>query len=161
MRLRTLVLLALCGCPVRVELSDGSVPQEDSGSSFDVGNSNHDDEVRAAIRELNTVWLTPARGYSARAPLEVEWIVLTHFRADHVGAFEALFSGADPIVLTGGVVHRGFVDVGAGRLYVTKRALAGGQGPGLVDVNGRVVVQTVEQGGGYWIQDAAAASVRR
>ena len=49
----------------------------------------------------------------------------------------------------------------SGRLYVTRRAPAGGQGPGLVDANGRVVVQTVEQGGGYWIQDAAAPSLRR
>lgn len=79
---------------------------------IDVGNSNHDDEVKAAIRELNTQWLTPARGYRARAPLEVEWILLTHFHADHVGAFEPLLTGGDPLVLTRGVVHRGFVDVG-------------------------------------------------
>jgi len=81
---------------------------------IDVGNSNHDDEVRAAIRELNTVWLTAERGYRARAPLEVEWIVLTHFHGDHVGAFEKLTSGAEPLSITRGVVHRGFVDVGPG-----------------------------------------------
>lgn len=81
---------------------------------IDVGNSNHDDEVRSALRELNTTWLTPERGYRTRAPLEVEWVVLTHFHADHVGAFEPLTSGADPLLITRGVVHRGFVDVGPG-----------------------------------------------
>lgn len=81
---------------------------------IDVGNSNHDDDLRAAIRELNTTWLIPSRGYRARAPLEVDWLVLTHFHADHVGGFDALFSGADPLLVTGGVVHRGFVDVGPG-----------------------------------------------
>ncbi len=81
---------------------------------LDVGNSNHDDEVRAALRELNTTWLTPQRGYRTRAPLEVEWIVLTHFHADHIGAFESLTSGTDPLLITRGVVHRGFVDVGPG-----------------------------------------------
>lgn len=79
---------------------------------IDVGNSNHDDELRTALRELNTTWLTAARGYRARAPLEVEWVLLTHFHADHIGGFEPLTSGADAIVPTRGVVHRGFVDVG-------------------------------------------------
>ncbi|MDP1919980.1 MAG: MBL fold metallo-hydrolase [Myxococcales bacterium] len=81
---------------------------------IDVGNSNHDDELRAAIRELNTQWLTAARGFRARAPLEVDWVILTHFHADHVAAFDALTSGADALVITRGVVHRGFVDVGPG-----------------------------------------------
>lgn len=77
----------------------------------DVGNSNHDDEVLAAVRELNTTWLTPQRGYRQRGETEVEWIVLTHFHADHVGAFASL---ADAVTITRGVLHRGFVDVGAG-----------------------------------------------
>ncbi|MBL8937386.1 MAG: MBL fold metallo-hydrolase [Archangium sp.] len=81
---------------------------------IDVGNSNHDDEVRAAVRELNTQWLTPARGYPrTRAPLEIDWMILSHFHADHIGAFEALVT-TDPLTITGGVVHRGFVDVGGG-----------------------------------------------
>ncbi len=79
---------------------------------IDVGNSNHDDDVLAAVRELNTQWLTPARGFPrARGELEVDWVVLTHFHADHVGAFDAL---ASTLAITGGVVHRGFVDVGPG-----------------------------------------------
>lgn len=81
---------------------------------IDVGNSNHDDDVRAAVRELNNTWLIPSRGYRARAPLEVDWILLTHFHADHLGGFDALVTGNDPVQVTGGVVHRGFVDVGAG-----------------------------------------------
>ncbi len=79
---------------------------------IDVGNSNHDDEVRAAVRELNTQWLTPARGYPrTRGALEVDWVILSHFHADHIGAFEKLTS-TDPLTITGGVIHRGFVDVG-------------------------------------------------
>lgn len=78
---------------------------------IDVGNSNHDDDVRAAVSELNTQWLTPARGYRQRGELEVEWVLLTHFHADHIGAFDAL---ASQLTITRGVIHRGFVDVGAG-----------------------------------------------
>lgn len=108
----------------QLELPPGVIPFPRSGEAavlvgadgtlvvIDVGNSNHDDEVRAAVRELNTQWLTAARGYRARAPLEVDWVILTHFHADHVGAFERLTSGAEPLTITGGVVHRGFVDVG-------------------------------------------------
>jgi glyoxylase-like metal-dependent hydrolase (beta-lactamase superfamily II) len=79
---------------------------------LDVGNSNHADRVREAVRELNTVHLTPARGFAARAPLQVEWIVITHFHADHVGAFEPLVTGDEPLAITGGVVYRGHVDLG-------------------------------------------------
>ncbi len=78
---------------------------------IDVGNSNHDDDVVDAVRELNTQWLTPARGYRQRGELEVDWVLLTHFHADHIGAFDSL---AASLTITRGVVHRGFVDVGAG-----------------------------------------------
>ncbi|MFT3713951.1 MAG: MBL fold metallo-hydrolase [Archangium sp.] len=79
---------------------------------IDVGNSNHDDDVIAAVRELNTQWLTTARGYArARGELEVDWVLLTHFHADHIAAFDAL---ASQLTITRGVVHRGFVDVGPG-----------------------------------------------
>jgi L-ascorbate metabolism protein UlaG (beta-lactamase superfamily) len=109
----------------QLELPPGVVPFPRSGEAavlvgpdgtlvlIDVGNSNHDDEVRAAVRELNTQWLTPARGYArARTPLEVDWVILTHFHADHIGAFAGLTSGAEPLSITKGVLHRGFVDVG-------------------------------------------------
>lgn len=71
---------------------------------LDVGNSNHDDEVRARVAQLNQ-----ARGRPAG---QVEWIVLTHFHGDHVGAMEGLFTGSAPLTVTRGVVHRGFVDLG-------------------------------------------------
>lgn len=80
---------------------------------IDVGNSNHHTQVRDAVRSLNTQWLTPARGYRQRAALEVEWMILTHFHADHVGSFAALTTGSDPLSVTRGVIHRGFVDVGS------------------------------------------------
>lgn len=73
---------------------------------LDVGNSNHDDELRARIAQLNQ-----ARGRPAG---QVEWIILTHFHGDHVGAMEGLFSGSAPLTVTRGVVHRGFVDLGEG-----------------------------------------------
>jgi hypothetical protein len=78
---------------------------------IDVGNSSHADEVKAAVIELNTQWLTVARGYRARAPTEVEWILLTHFHGDHIGAFGTLV-GPNALRVTKGVIHRGFVDVG-------------------------------------------------
>ncbi|MBL8912691.1 MAG: MBL fold metallo-hydrolase [Archangium sp.] len=78
---------------------------------IDVGNSNHDDEILAAVSELNTQLLTPGRGYRQRAEFEVEYVLLTHFHADHIGSFDAL---ASQLNITRGVVHRGFVDVGPG-----------------------------------------------
>ncbi len=82
---------------------------------LDVGNSIHDDTVREAVRRLNTRDLTPARGYPRqRGPLEVDWVLLTHFHADHVGGYENLVHGSDPIQITRGVVHRGFTDLGSG-----------------------------------------------
>ncbi len=80
---------------------------------MDIGNSSHDDEVRALVRALNTSWVTPARGFPrARGALEVEWVVISHAHADHLGAFADLFTRGEPLQVTRGVVHRGFVDVG-------------------------------------------------
>ncbi|MCK6550141.1 MBL fold metallo-hydrolase, partial [Myxococcota bacterium] len=80
----------------------------------DVGNGSHDDDVRDVVRALNTRDLVPARGFAARSPMQVEWIVITHFHGDHFGALEDLFSGREPIELVHGLVHRGFVDLGDG-----------------------------------------------
>lgn len=79
---------------------------------LDVGNVMHADDVRDYIRWLNEDVLTPERGYPPRAPLQVEWIVLTHFHSDHIGAFERLVVDSPPLVGTLGVVHRGFVGLG-------------------------------------------------
>lgn len=82
---------------------------------MDVGNSSHDDEIRALVRTLNTTFVTPDQGFPRlRDPLEVDWIVLSHMHSDHAGGFRDLLSGADGIRVTKGVVHRGFVDLGAG-----------------------------------------------
>lgn len=82
---------------------------------LDVGNSNHDDEVREAVIALNTKVLTPKRGYPRqRGEREVEWMVLTHNHGDHIGAAAELLDGKGALQITRGVVHRGHVDLGAG-----------------------------------------------
>ncbi len=81
----------------------------------DVGNDSHDDDLRAAIKHLNTVELTPARGYPARTPLQVEWVILTHFHVDHIGGFDDLITTSkEPLTIVHGIVHRGLVDLGDG-----------------------------------------------
>ncbi|MCB9739989.1 MAG: MBL fold metallo-hydrolase [Deltaproteobacteria bacterium] len=81
---------------------------------IDVGNDKHAGQVRALVETLNSSWLTTERGYPARSKRQVEWIVLTHFHADHGGGLEDLLQGDDALALQHGVVHRGWVDVGDG-----------------------------------------------
>ncbi len=82
---------------------------------LDMGNSVHDDEVRAAVIDLNTNRLTPANGFPARDERQVDWVIVTHVHGDHVGAFEKLFVNTSvPLDVRRGIVHRGFVDLGAG-----------------------------------------------
>jgi Metallo-beta-lactamase superfamily len=81
---------------------------------IDVGNNSHDDDVRGAVLALNTVDLTPARGFTARDPLAVDWVVLTHFHGDHIGAMTDLLTSSQALKVQQGIVHRGFVDLGAG-----------------------------------------------
>ena len=90
------------------------VGPEGSIALLDIGNSTHDDEVRDAVRELNTQWLTPANGFAARDPLQVEWIIITHVHGDHVGSFQNLLMSGDSLTGLKGIVHRGFVDLGEG-----------------------------------------------
>jgi hypothetical protein len=78
----------------------------------DIGNAMHADEVRATVKDLNTNWLVPDRGYAAREALEVDWIVLTHHHNDHMGAFANLMTGPNALTLKHGVIHRGFTDLG-------------------------------------------------
>ncbi len=80
---------------------------------IDVGNSAHADEVRSAVKTLNTTSLTAARGFSARGALDVDYVIITHFHGDHVGAFEKLITGSEPLNVKKGVIHRGWVDVGS------------------------------------------------
>ncbi len=107
----------------QLELPPGLVPKlgeagiivgpKGSIALLDIGNTNHDDEVREAIKELNTKWLTPEFGFAQRDPLQVEWIILTHIHGDHIGGFENLLIKEK---LTGvkGILHRGFVNLGPG-----------------------------------------------
>lgn len=63
---------------------------------IDVGNDSHADEVLAAVeRRLG-------------AP-RVDWVVLTHYHADHIGGIEDVLAGLE---VAGGIVTRGLVDVG-------------------------------------------------
>ncbi|MBX7192060.1 MAG: MBL fold metallo-hydrolase [Sandaracinaceae bacterium] len=110
---------------LQIDLPVGLVPQLGEAAILvgpdgtmvlmDVGNSGHDDDVRAIVEELNTRWITPARGFPrARGRREVDWIVVSHFHSDHIGGFQDLLTGGSAVDVTRGVVHRGLVDVGAG-----------------------------------------------
>jgi hypothetical protein len=91
----------------------------------DLGNSNHDDDVRDFVHALNTQHLTPTRGFPSRAPLQVEWVVLTHYHADHIGGAPGLLGGGSPLALVHGVVHRGLVDLGPGANEADVESLCG------------------------------------
>ncbi|HUT77286.1 MAG TPA: MBL fold metallo-hydrolase, partial [Polyangia bacterium] len=71
---------------------------------IDVANDGHSSFVLEAIdRRLNS--------------RQVDWIVLTHYHNDHIGALDNLLlpsiaNGNDPVVVTRGIVSRGLVDVG-------------------------------------------------
>ncbi len=68
---------------------------------IDVGNGSHDDDIRDALAALGL-------------PNAVDWIILTHFHGDHIGGLSDLLTGAQPVTVRRGVVHRGFVDLGPG-----------------------------------------------
>ncbi len=73
---------------------------------IDVGNDAHADQVIEALERH--------RGEAA-----VDWVLLTHFHADHIGGFDRLFApsnanGGEPIPVRGGVISRGEVDIGSG-----------------------------------------------
>jgi hypothetical protein len=110
---------------LQIDLPVGLVPQLGEAAILvgpdgtlvllDVGNSGHDDDVRDLVEELNTRWITPARGFPrTRGAREVDWIVVSHFHSDHIGGLEDLVTGGSAVDVTRGIVHRGLVDVGAG-----------------------------------------------
>lgn len=80
--------------------------------AIDVGNDKHAKQVRALVHELNTDELTPAHGFGARAKDRLDWLLLTHWHADHVGGCGELLTGKDALNVESGVVHRGWVDLG-------------------------------------------------
>ncbi|MBW1881035.1 MAG: MBL fold metallo-hydrolase, partial [Deltaproteobacteria bacterium] len=63
---------------------------------IDVANDAHDGAVREAIQ-------------THVGTLRVDWVVLTHYHADHIGGFDALFDPDDkePVTVARGVVVRG------------------------------------------------------
>jgi len=62
----------------------------------DVANDSQDGAVREALQ-------------THVGSLRVDWVVLTHYHADHIGGFDALFDpdGKDPVSIEQGVVVRG------------------------------------------------------
>lgn len=100
------------GLTVKIGESEIVVGPDGTIVVIDVGNTSHEDELRAEIERLNTQVLVPARGFAPRTRLQVEWIVITHFHADHVGALPGLLGGSSPLQIVHGVVHRGWTDVG-------------------------------------------------
>jgi competence protein ComEC len=86
----------------QIGLSDSSLGESalivgPDGTSvlLDVGNDAHADDIRAALDTR----------LGART---VDWIVLTHAHADHIGGFDAL----GDLTVRGGVVSRGAYDLG-------------------------------------------------
>jgi competence protein ComEC len=63
---------------------------------IDVGNDSHADEVASAVI---------AEGFGAG----VDWVVLTHFHADHIGAVDKLFGEDGALEVRQGIVWRGDV----------------------------------------------------
>ncbi len=87
----TIEQLDLCG----LSLGEAAVVVGPDGTSvlIDVGNDGHADTVREAVLRLT--------GEAA-----VDWVILTHFHADHIGGFEGL-----GLTVRRGVISRGWVDL--------------------------------------------------
>lgn len=83
-----------------IGLGEAALVVGDDGTSvlIDVGNDGHTDDVRDAMAR---------HGLTA-----IDWVVLTHFHADHIGAVDALFTGEDAVEVREGIVWRGDVDTG-------------------------------------------------
>ena len=113
------VTIALLDLPMGVTSRHGEAPliigSDGSIGLLDIVNSNHDDQLRDVIRFVNQERLTSERGFETGGALQVEWMLLTHYHGDHIGAFDDLPIDTDE-TLTGvrAVAHRGFVGLGDG-----------------------------------------------
>lgn len=96
---------------------------------IDVGNDSHDDDVRAFLDDL-VAHMNDTPGFPPRTDSSVDYVILTHFHADHVDGLEQLLQ-TTPV--TGRVIHRGFYDVtgAAGESSVEKTCDALDARPGL------------------------------
>ncbi|MBU1240942.1 MBL fold metallo-hydrolase [Myxococcota bacterium] len=75
---------------------------------MDTGNDSHGDEILDIL---------DAR-FGERI---IEWVILTHYHSDHIGAFDNLFvpgssNGNNPVIVTRGFIIRGLYDVGTDML---------------------------------------------
>jgi Metallo-beta-lactamase superfamily len=71
---------------------------------IDIGNDSHGDEILAILD-------------SRFGERRVDWVVLTHYHADHIGSFDNLFidgssNDNNPVIVEKGFIIRGFIDVG-------------------------------------------------
>jgi Metallo-beta-lactamase superfamily len=71
---------------------------------IDIGNDSHGDEILEILDNR----------FGER---KVDWVVLTHYHADHIGAFDNLFidgssNDNNPVIVEKGFIFRGFVDIG-------------------------------------------------
>lgn len=88
---------------------DGTTALLDAGSSF------HAAEIRGALADVNAAiraWPGERAG-DGPADGDVDWLVITHYHADHEGGVEPLLLGPDAITIRKGVVSRGPFDLGA------------------------------------------------
>jgi len=100
--------------PPRMGIALVVIGPDGSVALLDIGNKGQAKAIREHVESLNTTWLTPARGYPARTVRQVEWVVLGHDHADHLGSFEELLLEKNALEVTRGIVHRGHVDLGPG-----------------------------------------------
>lgn len=91
---------------VQIELSSNALGEAallrtPSGESvlIDVGNDQHADQVVAAVE-------------AAGLGNTVDWLILTHYHADHIGAVDELFGPSGDLQVAQGIVWRGDVSTG-------------------------------------------------
>jgi hypothetical protein len=81
---------------------------------IDVGNNSHFDDVLEVVERINTQDLIPSRGFPSRGARDIDWVILTHYHTDHIGAVVKLLTGSQALRIRQGLVTRGMVDLGAG-----------------------------------------------
>ncbi len=117
---------------------DGTTVLLDAGSVF------HAADIRGALAEVNAAireWPGDGHGNGngngpeddGPADGDVDWLVLTHYHADHEGGVEPLLLGPDAITIRKGVVSRGPYDIGAAAGSIAYRSACDALGQRLSD----------------------------